>query len=68
MHMHIFSVIGDFLDSKGSPIQNSFNFTAAGVRCRVVALKVFPYFIIHGADYISGPFGSFASFPTTQIS
>ena len=36
----------DFNASKGPPFQNLLIVTAAGVKCRVAALKCFPYFII----------------------
>ena len=54
--------MGDFLASKGSPFQNLFKFTLAGVKCRVVALKVSSYIIVVQVIF-SGPLGSMSSFP-----
>ena len=38
--------MSDFPSSQGSPFQNLFIFTAAGVKCRVAALKGLPYSIV----------------------
>ena len=42
--------MGDFLVSKRSPFQNLFIFTAAGVKCRMAALKCI-FILQHSADY-----------------
>ena len=46
----------DFLASKGTHFQNVLIVTAAGVECRVAALKSLPV-LHHNADYIFWSFG-----------
>ena len=48
-------VLCDFLASKGSPFQNLFIFTAAGVNCRIVTLKFLVRIIYFLDNIFSSP-------------